>query len=713
MLQLRPQETLAISALDRLYQRQGCWSELAELLRLEIGMTEEPAGRQALMMRLGNLLETVLDAVPQAIAVYQEVLAEDAGHEEALASLERLFAAGCEPQTVAGILAPLYEDERAWEKLISIKEALLPHLLDDAARLLLLKEAALIALEKMGRPDLALYWYGRAFVLAPDEEEVAGELERLADLIAAWDDLVNTYLDAHERVEDARQKAQILLRVARVFEEELRDRQHAEQCFEGVLTLDEKNRAALLALDRLYQVEERWADLSGILEREIQLEEDEVTVIGLVYRLARLFEHQLGDLDLAVDHYCSILATDPLHDGALKALENIYVQREEWEPLFDVYQKQADIADAGHGKAQIYAKMARLASEMLERPSEAIAMWNKVIDLLGDDLDALQALAVLHEQEGQWRELVEVLQRQARVVDDGTEEARLLARQGRILGQRLGDDASARLCWEQVLALEPEHGEALLALRQIYRKSQAWEELVSVLERLLELRLGTAEEQVALWAELGRLEADTLQRAEAAIEAWRQVLALRPEEMEAITSLERLYESEEDWGSCAEILEVKAERISEPEAKVETLLRVAAICLEKTWERERAVAFLEGVLELDPPSSRASLTLERIFAEDGDAARLLDVLLRRLEHAADPLERVQLMRRSAAICEDRLSNPVNAFYCISRAFQEIPAEAEVAGELERLARLAGQWEGLLDLYEGMIPQSEPALQLEL
>ncbi|MDY0058373.1 MAG: hypothetical protein RBU45_01055 [Myxococcota bacterium] len=713
ILELSADEAVAIESLDRLYQRQGRWEELAALLRQKIALTTSVEERLGLTMRLGALLESVLDAVPDGIATYREVLAEDPQHAEAIAALERLFASGNEPLTVAAILAPLYEDERAWEKLIALKAATLPHLADPQVQREVIKEAALLGLEKMDRPDLALSWYGRCYVLAPDDDEVGLELERLARLTGGWPQLVEIYREAHGRSQESAPRRAILQRVARVFEEELGDKQSAEQAFVGVLHLDEEDREALAALDRIYQSEGRWADLAAILQREIQLEEDERAVIGLVYRLARLHEHQLGDLDLAVDHYRNILQADPLHEGALKALESIYVQREEWEPLFDIYQKQADIADSGELKAGIYAKMANLAAEMLERPSDAITMWNKVIDLLGDDLDALRSLAGLHQQQGQWRELVEVLERQARVVGVPAEEVNLLARQGRILSQQLGDDGEAQRRWQQVLAIEPAHVEALLSLRQLYRQSQSWEELVDVLERLLDLRQGTLEEQATLWAELGRLQADLLGRPDAAIAAWRQVLGLRPEEMEAITSLERLYELQEDWPACVEVLELKAERLSEREAKAETLLRVATLCLEKTYARDRAVTFLEGVLELDPPNLRASAMLEQIFEEDGDASRLLDVLLRRLEHSADVGERVGMLQRAATLCEERLGNPVNAFYCISRAFQEVPGDGAVSGELERLARASSQWETLLDLYEGMIPSAEPDLQVDL
>ena len=713
VLQLAPEDETAIAALDRLYEQQGLWPDLAELLRLEISLAVDGSVRQVLTLRLAALLESMLEQVPEAIAAYSDVLLDEPQQPEALAALERLFAGGLEPLTVAGILAPLYEDASEWEKLIQLKEALLPHLPDAPARLSTLREAASIGLEKLGRADLALYWYGRAYVLEPSDDDIAMELERLASLTAAWQDVVAIYLEAHDPVEDAVLKCAVLLRVARIFEEELDDRARAEQCFLSVLDLDERHRDALGALDRIYQMEGRWSELASILEREIRLEEDEPALIDLIYRSARLHEHQLGDLDLAVDHYRRILGYDPLHEGALKALETIYVHREEWEPLFDIYQKQADIAVGDEGRAAIYAKMAHLASEMLERPSDAIYMWNQVLDLLGEDRAALKALAELYSTGQQWAELVSVLERLVRVAADNEEEATLLASLGRIHGDELEDDAAARTCWEQVVALEPDHREGLLALKALYRKTEAWEELVDTIERLLEMGGGTSEEQAELWSELGRLQGDTLLRPDAAIEAWRKVLALTPDSMAAIRSLERLHETQEDWPACAQILELKADLTSEREAKVEILLRVAGICLERTYERERAVAFLEGVLELDPANTQASLTLERVFEDDGQAQRLLDVLLHRLDHSGDAVERVELLTRAAVICESQLDNPVNAFYCVLRAYQEDPTNEDVGEELERLARAAGQWEALLDLYEGLLGQADEGQQTNL
>ncbi len=713
VLELRADDERAIESLDRIYQQQGMWPELSELLETKILMAASDDDRVALMMRRAAILEEMLDSVGEAVAVYREVLATQPGHPAAVQNLERIFGQGTMPLEISEVLSGIYEDDEQWAKLLELKSRLLEHLPDDESRISTLKDGAMVALEKVGDPELAIQWYGRAYVLDPRDEWLGEELERLARLTAAWTSLVEVYLQAYERIDEVSLKWQVLLKLAKIFEDELGDRERAEQAYEGVLQLDENQRTALAALDRIYQSQGRWADLAGLLEREIRLEDDPDEEVALTFRLAQLYEHQLGDLDLAVERYRKILDIEPFHEGSLAALEAIYVQREEWEPLFEIYQRQAEIAPDEQSKAGIYAKMANLASEMLERPSEAVSMWHMVLDLLGEDLDALRSLAQIHERAGQWAELVDVLDRQVRVVDDREEEISLLAKLGRIHSRELDDDSRARAAWEQVVDLDPDHREALLALADIYRKSEAWDDLVETLERLLALGQEDQQTQVAFLGELGRLQGDTLMRPGEAIEAWRKVLALVPDDMEAINALERLYEEQGDWASCLEILELKADQVPEPEAKVEILLRAASMAVDKTMERERAVGILERVLELDPANDVASATLERIFEEDGDHKRLLDVLLKRLEHAGDPDSRAGLLLRAADICENRLYDPVNAFFCVSRAFVEKPADEAIGSELERLAKGANQWDPLLNLYEGLVEQVDQAEQIEL
>ena len=67
----------------------------------------------------------------------------------------------------------------------------------------------------------------------------------------------------------------MLLRLARVYEEETREVDKAIATFKRVAEAEPDRKDGLVALDRLYTMTERWQDLADIVRREIRLADTE------------------------------------------------------------------------------------------------------------------------------------------------------------------------------------------------------------------------------------------------------------------------------------------------------------------------------------------------------------------------------------------------------------------------------------------------------
>src|SRR5689334_15489980 len=118
----------------------------------------------------------------------------------------------------------------------------------------------------------------------------------------------------------------MLLRVARVYEEELGQGERAIATFRRVLDAEPENRDAILALDRLYQAGERWNDLADVLRREIRLAQRDEEIVALQFRLGQLYEQSLRDVDSAISVYDEILKADGNHGPTLQALELLFAE---------------------------------------------------------------------------------------------------------------------------------------------------------------------------------------------------------------------------------------------------------------------------------------------------------------------------------------------------------------------------------------------------
>ena len=126
---------------------------------------------------------------------------------------------------------------------------------------------------------------------------------------------------------------------------------------------------------------------------------------------------------------------------------------------------------------------------------------------------------------------------------------------------------------------------------------------------------------------------------------------------------------------------------------------------------------LEGwlrVLQQEPTRTDAQeklAALEQKLTERGDADRLIELWLGRLEVAATPTARASCLRQAAEIFEQQKGQLAEAFQALLAAYKEAPSEAagqvpgaSILDELERLAGASGQWLELLNELREQIPQ---------
>lgn len=702
VLELDPDHEGAILALDRLYQKEGMWADLAEILQLEVARAEDD-DRIALMLRLGALYENALDDVASAIDTYRDVLAESPRHSDAVGALERLFEAGHEQPRIGEILESLYLEGEDWPRLHYVLEVLLGYQDPGEPRVRAMHRLAELSLDKLDDRGRAFDWYGRAFREWPEDERSRAELSRLAAETGRWADLVAIYREGLQNANDVELLRSVSHEMAEVYRRRLDDVEAAEQMYRYVLEIDPVDRDALRGLDEIYEAQGRWEDLVDVLRREIGATYDEAELLGYMFRLGQVLETHLGDLDQAVEQYRGILDQEPHHEGALRRLEQIYLAREEWEPLFEIYGRQAEVAEHDHDRATLYARMANLAAEFLGRPEDAADLWNQVLDLKGEDPEALRALEHLYEQQERWRELVDVCERQVTLVEnDPQRELELYARLGRVWGDYLDRERNALENWQKVLDRDPANEGALWAMRGLYERTGELEALAGIDRRLLELLPGDDPRRVDLHRQLGRLYQESLARPDDAIAAWTSVLAAEAYDPEALDALEDLYGAAEDWSSCVEILERKAQITEDVFEKVTLLFRVAEMWEQKIGDADGAKRAYAQILELQADNLDASQQLERLYEADMQWEDLVNLLLGRLETTPDPYEREELYGRVARVFEEKLQSAEHAFIVLGQAFEETRDDERLGPELARLAAASGQWAQLVQTYEGVL-----------
>ncbi|MBW2731252.1 MAG: tetratricopeptide repeat protein, partial [Deltaproteobacteria bacterium] len=697
VLEVNPDEHAAVLSLDRLFSEGAMWSDLVDILRREIRMAESEQDILDLQFRLGQLYQEQLEDLGNAIECYREILASTPGHSASIMALELLFTDGQHQLEIAEVLEPLYRMSEEWEKLVQIMEVQLERLEDAFDKVQAVQRIAEICEQRLGDHTRAFRWWGYALQFDPTADRSSEELERLARVVDGWEELSSFYLAVIDGLEDD-DKRRLLKMVARVFDEEVSDAGRAEEAYLQVLQLDEIDAEALEALDRIYTEGAMASELAEVLKRRIGTTDSSEDLVELQLRLGQTFEAALSDDDSAVESYNEALDADSRNARALDALEQIFFRRMQWQELHGTYEKMIDIQPGDDGIADCYARMAKISSDALSDPEQAQDLWNRVLDLRGEDPVALWALADLYEAAGEWRELVEVLQRQVNITEEAHAQIRLYQRLGRIWGEKLERERNALESWQKVLEIDPGDIMALYAITKIYRETQAWEELAETLYRLIDI--GNTSEMPdddlkALYIQLGELQGDTLLRPQEAIDAWRKVLELQSTSFPALSALEQLLTQEARWEESVEVLELKVNVIEGAEEKIDVLMQVANTWQEKVGNNEQASGAYERVLQERAEHRVAFSALNELYREGWHWEKLVELLLGRATLTEEISERVELFQEVAKVYEEHLNSPENAFVVLQAAFKEDYTNDATVEELKRLASVTNKWNELL------------------
>jgi tetratricopeptide (TPR) repeat protein len=697
VLEFDSENRAAIMRLDALFQISERWQDLTAILQKEALIVDDPEQSLEVQFRLGQLYQQELEDVDQAVEVYRDILAAEPAHDPSIAALEMLFAEGQKRAEIVEILEPLLRMQNEWNKLVTLYERQLDDVEEAEDRLPMIHRIAEIHEERLVDPVEAFNWYCRAFATDPFDERSGEEIERLGGSTDAWTELADLYTDLFTKVEDNQIKQFVAKRLARVAEEELHDAARAEQAYRGCLQLGGDDLDVLQALDRIYTQYMEWERLVEILEMLAQAVPSDEERVAFIHRMGNVLETQLDEIEQSrVAYHRVVDDLDPAHQESLDRLELIYADREAWSELYDIYGRMKDATGSDASQADLFAKQGTIAADCLDDIPKAIELWSNVLDIRGEDPQALDALADLYSREDNWSELVDILERAVTIADDDEQRIKIYSQLGLVWGECLERDRNALENWQNVLSIDPENIPALKAIASIHEANQDWESLIETVERLIEVGAPHFEgdELKGYYAKLGTIFSDTLERPMESIDAWRNATDVDPSDLAPLQALEKLYTEQEMWEELVDTLGRKGELL-EGDEQVATWLQQAQAIEEQLVEPLRAKGPYMRIIEVSPLHEHAFERIVEIETEEETWEELIQIFSNRLNYVAETDAKVELLHNAASVYEDKLDQTENAFSVMQRAFEEDYSNDRTAKHLERLASITGKWDDLL------------------
>ncbi len=646
-----------LNALDDVRKLLGKHDEIIENLLARIEPAETSGERAVLMARIGEVYAQDLDDQAQAAVAFSQALCEDPTNRAFVRRIEEIAAKN--PELWSDILgtcseaagdeerealerAPLLEQMGVWytekqgraelalpcfqtalkldprssraldgvatvyraNKMWSELGDLLVHRADvssspsDARELR--TQAAQVLEKHLSDVDGAQELYERIIREDPGDLVVSQALSRIYEKNHELDRLV-PLLQRQADEERGPRRQTALCRLGDLHKSHLGDLQEARRCYEAVLLEAPHHPQALLGLDQTLAQSGQYKDLLSSLHRQLEGSPTPRQQVALWERIAQLYEEEFllhADAAVALE---SVLRLDRTRVAAMVSLERLYRTLEQWRDLAEIYQTHSDQLTDPSAQVPLLLQRARVLAEHVGDLPEAIHVYEKITSLAPDRVDALEAIADLHEALGNLAEAIQALQNVAERVSDNDAKIRYYMRTARLLESRGAVDESLEW-YTRVVALDPNHSKATQALRHGYAERGDTAGLLDLLRRDM-LQAEGERAKARLSAEIASLELLQNKNPTAAEHAARQALEWDPSNLRALILVGDIAFAARRFAEAMEHYQSSLPRAdSLPVAEVTRVLTryldAAAHCPSRSTEQ--LLRYAEGLLRLTP-----------------------------------------------------------------------------------------------------------------
>ncbi len=751
-----PHQQKALAGLARTYQHFGRHAQAAAIHERLVAVLRGPERAPALVA-LGRLYAGPLEQTDKATHCFRRAMTDDPRNEEAVEALvviaaareqwalltdlyERRFdlARGARQRAAVAVEAGTmelkrlrnHEAARSWferaRELVDDDPAIHHAFAEldridgnsDSLRTSLDKVIALgaefapigVLLEaadlhaEAGDAATALRYLNRAHERRPDDPMV---LEALSDALSRAG-RPGELVDVIERraalaVDDPDARADALLELSRIHEDELGDAAAALDALTRAFDATPARQDVVQGLQRLYRKTERWPELRDVLERACTSATGQDRV-RLGNELGQLLLDPVEDLMAARRVFESVLEIDSQQVVALAGVEEIARRTGDEETLLRIGEIRASTCQDVERLVTLVPELVPLL-EARNEPGRALYLIRRLLDLRPDDTAALITAARLQATLGLGAERLDTLL-QLDVGLEGLEHAanrRVLA----ALQFENGDRDSGLASLELAIESDPADTASLRTLIDHYEQTGRLQEVARLQRRLVD-SLPTTDRPGAL-ARLATLLESQLGDVDGAIVVLWRLVDLPGRSEDDVARLEALLERAGRYEELAQHLAERRRGIPATHRDGIALdLRRARILTDQLGQVEDAAEIYRSIRSVAPDLHEATEGLEQVLRSSNDSNGLVQLLAERAAAERDPAIRAHVELERAMLLEEALGDDDGALRLYSE-LAESGAEPAVAllanSRIERLLERRGDWSALRSRLEAALGAS--------
>ena len=314
--------------------------------------------------------------------------------------------------------------------------------------------------------------------------------------------------------------------------------------------IDPLNMALLDRAERLATQLDAHLERAWIAERRVQAAADDESRARQLMRHAEIADLGLKDREQAMRSLTRALTLSERSPQVAAEIEDVARSLDRARPELGRGDAMRSLVRAHIDLAQhlgepfgplLVLRASQLLRSDLEDESACFDVLKQGATLFPDDLDlydALERSAVLIKRlDALDAHLSRAIQRS----NDAELRLGLLQRRGKLLGEHLKRYGKAAEVYRELLALDPDDQAARDALPTMLRRDGRYQDLLRLYDEWLQ-RSDDPTQRIQLMREKAKLWEMELRNRSGAIEVWRKVLELSPDDSEASAMLSRLHE---------------------------------------------------------------------------------------------------------------------------------------------------------------------------
>ena len=687
-LEATPDRLPVITGARRVMLARGEYAQALELFDRELRVTADRATKAALMFAKARVLEIHLDRAADARDVYVsagDLVASDAVLLKAIERTDWTL--------------------RDWTHLADAYAQQANAVGGDVKHRAALVVRRARQLEVYGEDhDAAAQLYEEALDIDHRAPGAVESLKRLHHDRRRWRELIRVLETEGELAENLALRVASRYRVGQIHAERLGNRTEAIASLEAAVREAPEQPFVLDALARLYERAGAHPALANTLTRLVESTHDPRERLGYLHRIGELCRDELHDDEAAIGAYEAALEIDATYVPALRSLAPLYAQKQQWDQLVQMHEREAEATHEPGRRAVAHARSAEIL-ERAGRRVEAIAHHERALTLDAQLASSFRALLRLYAATGEHHKLVELHERALDSVDRARRIEYLFAI-GDLHRGPLADPEQAESAYRRILEVDPKHLGAVHALQRTAEQAGRWRKLVDALE--LEVAIVTDRaESVALLYRAGMVLKDHLEARNEAVARFKRVLELDPKHKQTLASLGRIYHAEGHWVDLVEVYRRELD-ICDVASKVALLHKMGEVYSRFLADPTRAAACYRDALELDPRHVPSSHALARIFTDRSEWSELVALMEREQADARDPKSEAVAAFRVGEIYEEHLDDPDKAEHAFARAATLRPDDDAAAEALARVRTQLQRWHALAEELEARAQRAQDA-----